>query len=283
MRNNTGGTTAKSEYYTYDEVGRLRSNCSSATKADNCPSSSPTTTYTYDKVGNRLTQTAPSSSTAYFYDIADQLTKAVTGTSTTNYSHDADGNRTTDGIDALAYDGANRLKSKGTTTYTYDVDGNRATSVKNGTTTSYAWDINNELPLLAGESTGSGGWSAAYTYNELGQIESTKQPQGTFYYHHDLIGTVTDLTNSTGREIANYTFGPFGENPTNLNLGAEDAPLNRFGFTGEYTDQTIRNDFDAVATSINLRARNYDPNTGRFTSRDPYVPDASTPYTQAYA
>ncbi|UIX35156.1 DUF6531 domain-containing protein [Streptomyces sp. GQFP] len=281
--NNTGSTTAKSEYYTYDETGRLKGDCSSTTKADTCPSGSPTTTYSYDKVGNRLTQTGPGGTTSYFYDAADQLTKAVTGTSTTNYSHDADGNRTTDGIDTFAYDAANRLKSKETTTYTYDVDGNRATAVNGGTTRSYTWDINNELPLLAGESTGSGGWSAAYTYNELGQIESTKQPQGTFYYHHDLIGSVTDLTNSTGREVANYTFGPFGENPTNLNLGAEDAPSNRFGFTGEYTDQTIRNDYDAVATSINLRARTYDPNTGRFTSRDPYVPDESTPYTQSYA
>lgn len=281
VRNNTGDTTAKSEYYTYDEAGRLRGDCSSATKADTCPSGSPTTTYTYDKVGNRLTQTSPNSGTTYSYDATDQLTNAVTGTSTTNYSHDADGNRTTDGIDTLAYDAANRLKSKGTTTYTYDVDGNRATSVKSGTTTSYTWDINNELPLLTGEITGSVGRS--YAYNELGQIESTKQPQGTFYYHHDLIGTVTDLTNSTGRDTAHYTFGPFGENGTNLNLGAEDAPLNRFGFTGEYTDQTIRNDYDAVATSINLRARTYDPNTGRFTSRDPYVPNASTPYTQSYA
>ncbi|MDX3750613.1 DUF6531 domain-containing protein [Streptomyces sp. AK08-02] len=281
VRNNTGSTAAKSEYYTYDEAGRLKGDCSSATKADTCPSGSPTTAYTYDKVGNRLTQTSPTSGTTYHYDAADQLTKAVTGATTTNYAYDADGNQTTDGIDTLAYDAINRLKSKGTTAYTYDVDGNRATSVKSGTTTSYTWDINNELPLLAGESTGS--VVRSYAYNELGQIESTKQPQGAFYYHHDLIGTVTDLTNSTGREIANYTFGPFGENATNLNIGAEDAPLNRFGFTGEYTDQTIRNDFDAVATSINLRARNYDPNTGRFTSRDPYVPDASTPYTQSYA
>ncbi|MDQ0931467.1 RHS repeat-associated core domain-containing protein [Streptomyces turgidiscabies] len=281
VRNNTGSTTAKSEYYTYDETGRLNGDCSSATKADTCPSGSPTTAYTYDKVGNRLTQTGPNSGTTYSYDAADQLTQTVTGAATTNYTYDADGNQTTDGIDALAYDAANRLRSKGTTTYTYDVDGNRATAVKSGTTTSYTWDINNELPLLAGESTGSR--SAAYSYNELGQIESTKQAQGTFYYHHDLIGTVTDLTNSTGRDAANYTFGPFGENATNLNIGAEDAPINRFGFTGEYTDQTIRNDFDAVATSINLRARNYDPNTGRFTGRDPYVPDASTPYTQSYA
>ncbi len=283
VRNYFGKNTTESEYYTYDQAGRLKSHCSSPTKADTCPAGAPTTTFSYDKVGNRLSRTAPGGTTDYFYNAADELTKTVTGTKTTNYTYDADGNQTTDGVDTLAYDAANQLKSKGTTAYKYDVDGNRVSAVKGSTTTSYTWDINNELPLLAGESISGTAWTAAYTYNELGQIESTKQPKGTFYYHHDLIGTVTNLTNSTGGDTSQYFFGPFGEHPSNLNGGAEDAPINRFGFTGEYTDQTIKNDYDAVATSINLRARNYDPNTGRFTSRDPYFPDETTPYTQPYA
>ncbi|MGW3956363.1 DUF6531 domain-containing protein [Streptomyces sp. NPDC004752] len=278
-----GTTATQSEYYTYDQAGRLKGDCSSPTKADTCPAGSPTTIYAYDKVGNRLTRTAPNSTTNYTYDAADQLTKAATGASTTSYTYDADGNQTTNGVETLTYNAANQLKSKGTTTYTYDADGNRASAVKGTTTTSYTWDINNELPVLAGESISGTAWTAAYTYNELSQIESTKQPNGTFSYQHDLIGSVTNITNSTGGATAEYIFGPFGEYPTNLNIGAEDAPVNHFGFTGEYTDQTIKNDYDAVATSINLRARNYDPGTGRFTSRDPYASGTQTPHTQSYA
>lgn len=283
VRNQSGTTTATSDYYTYDPAGRLLTQCSSATKADTCPSGSPVTAFTYDKVGNRLTKAAQGKNTTYTYDVADQLTKTVTGTATVNYTYDADGNQTTDGVDALAYDATNHLKSKGTTAYTYDIDGNRTTAVKGSLKTSYTWDINNDLPLLAAETIGTSTATADYTYNELGQVESTKQPAGIFYYHHDLIGSITDLTNASGSDPVHYAFGPFGEYSTNLNMGAEGAPANHFGFAGEYTDQTIRNDFDVVATSINLRARHYSPDTGRFTSRDPYVADQSTPYTQLYA
>ncbi|MFF4829882.1 hypothetical protein ACFY20_44930 [Streptomyces sp. NPDC001312] len=58
QRVDQGGTAAatapSSYYYTYDKSGRLLTYCSAATKADTCPSGSPVTTYTYDKVGNRL-------------------------------------------------------------------------------------------------------------------------------------------------------------------------------------------------------------------------------------
>ncbi|MFD8352563.1 DUF6531 domain-containing protein [Streptomyces coelicoflavus] len=275
--NYAGTTTANSAHYTYDASGRLLSNCTSAPRTTSCPSGSPTTSYTYDQVGNRLTQTSPDgTTTTYKYNEADELFQRTNGTATTSYTYDADGNQTTDGIDTLAYDATNHLKSKGATNYTYDADGNLTSRSKGGLITAYTWDINNGLPQLAMVG------SADFTYNELGQVASTRQAAGTFYYHHDLMGSITDLTSASGADTSHHAFGAFGENSHNLNGGAEDTPNSNFGFTGAYTDQTIQNDYDAVATSINLRARNYDPDTGRFTSRDPLAADPTTPYQSAY-
>ncbi|MBH8608581.1 RHS repeat domain-containing protein, partial [Thermoactinomyces sp. CICC 10521] len=65
--------------------------------------------YTYDEVGNRLTQKVTqggnSTTTTYTYDDADQLT-SVNGT---NYTYDANGNLTSDGSKTYVYDAANHL------------------------------------------------------------------------------------------------------------------------------------------------------------------------------
>jgi YD repeat-containing protein len=53
------------------------------------------TTYTYDAVGNRLTQKKQTGAlTTYTYDGADQLSTSQDATGTTNYSYDAAGNQT---------------------------------------------------------------------------------------------------------------------------------------------------------------------------------------------
>ncbi|MFF3413051.1 RHS repeat-associated core domain-containing protein, partial [Streptomyces sp. NPDC002742] len=63
---------------------------------------------------------------------------------------------------------------------------------------------------------------------------------------------------------------------TTTNIAAA-PPVNRFTFTGEYKEPTTS------TAGYYLRARNYDPGTGRFSTRDPHVPAQDTPYTQAYA
>jgi YD repeat-containing protein len=61
--------------------------------------------YTYDSVGNRLTQATSLAASTYSYDDANRLT-SVDGV---DYTWDANGNLLNDGENAYAYDSANRL------------------------------------------------------------------------------------------------------------------------------------------------------------------------------
>ena len=63
--------------------------------------------YTYDAVGNRLTQNTAAGSTSYAYDSADRLTSA----GGVAYTFDANGNLLSDGVNTYTYDYANRLTS----------------------------------------------------------------------------------------------------------------------------------------------------------------------------
>ncbi|WP_313896265.1 RHS repeat-associated core domain-containing protein [Streptomyces sp. YIM 98790] len=72
-----------------------------------------------------------------------------------------------------------------------------------------------------------------------------------------------------------YAYDPFGNQKTTNAAGQSTAPHNPFGYTGQLNDTVFSGHLD-------LRARLYDPATGRFTSRDPYTPDPETPATAPY-
>jgi RHS repeat-associated protein len=77
------------------------------------------------------------------------------------------------------------------------------------------------------------------------------------YYHYDALGSTRNLSGDTGAVLASYTYGAFG----NLRLmkGSSDNTLK---FTGEQTDDETG--------LIYLRARYYDPEVGRFVTKDPF-------------
>ncbi|MEV5944542.1 RHS repeat-associated core domain-containing protein [Streptomyces sp. NPDC051994] len=102
---------------------------------------------------------------------------------------------------------------------------------------------------------------AGYTYNPLGQIQTSQQGTGAFYYHHDQLGSVTDLTDAAGTNQYRYTYDAFGSLTTDKLTTS--PPANPFTYTGQYKEPTTE------TLGYNLRARNYAPDQGRFTSRDP--------------
>lgn len=272
-------TTATTLTYGYDSAGRLTSACTTASATTGCPAGSTVTSFTYDKVGNRLTQNAAGTTTTYTYDAADELTSSVKGTTTTSYTYDADGNQTTAGSNTYTYNATGEL-SGGTIgglakTFTYDAAGNRVkTLLGTSLNRTETWDSNNPLPQLATMQNGSGALTGDYHYDPQGTVASQHSSSGAYYDVHDYLGSVTDLVSSTGVDQYTDTYDPFG-NQTVTTL-ATSPPTQPFGFTGALVDQSISGKYD-------MRARVMDPTTGRFTSRDPHAPGVGDPYVSSYA
>jgi len=99
--------------------------------------------------------------------------------------------------------------------------------------------------------------TACYIYGPAGLLvkrtiidsEST-----TFYYHSDLLGSTRLVTDSNKNIVSAVTYHPFGE--PSLKEGSE-----HYLFTGKEKNET---------GLYYYGARHYDPDLGRFLTRDPY-------------
>ncbi len=272
---NRPGTT-RTDTYTYDAANRVTAQCYDTAT---CTGATTAIRYAYNLAGDRTTETrtgvtAPGTTT-YTYDGAAQLT-STTGAVAATYTYDRDGNQLTAGADTFTYDLADRTTSATvggtTTTYTHDADGNRATSATGGTTTSYRWDLSGSLPMLAVEKTGTTARSFRYD-PESGPLSMTVTGAGTHFLTSDWLGSVSDMTAVGGTREYAYTYEPFGAGPDPAPL-TPSAPANPIRFTGEYRD--------ARSGLYNLRARQYAPGLGRFTSVDPVAAPLTDPAVGPY-
>ena len=177
-------------------------------------------------------------------------------TTQTKYIYDRNGNLITKEeqgqTTSLAYDSQNRLKTftnpASSATYAYDGQGRRISKTVNGSTTSYIYD-NDELIR---EQTGS----SVISYIHGSRIDEIISDSRGYYYHYDGLGSVTNLTNTTGAQVNSYNYEAFG-NLTNQ-TGITSNP---WLFTGRQYDQESGLYF--------YRNRYYDPTIGRFISQDP--------------
>ncbi len=130
--------------YHYDSLGRLL-------EADYADGSNYH--YTYDKVGNRKTETTMAGSTTYVYDDANRLVSVI-GVS---YTWDDNGNLLFNGINQYTYDSANRSISvtgpSGTVSYAYDGLGDRLQETVNGVTTTFTMDLASSLTQVLDDGT----------------------------------------------------------------------------------------------------------------------------------
>ena len=261
------GTTT----YSYDSRNRLTAVCFQLS----CPGGDdPFVRWTYDAVGNRVTEQRPTGTTSYSYNAADELTQA----GSTTYSYDQNGNQTAAGDRTFTYDLANRLVSTtragATTTYTYDGVGNRlqaSSGAQPADTTNYLWDENGPYPQLALERDGAGSLIRRYLYG-TSRISMTSGGN-RFYYHYDGMGSVSHLTSASGTSEWSYDYEPFGAS----RVEAKDdpaAPDNPMRFDGQLLDATGLYD---------LRAREYDPQAGRFLQVDPVPGRTDAPIISSYA
>lgn len=264
---NAPGTTT----YTYDPRDQLTEVCFQAS----CPGGSdPFIRWTYDAVGNRLTETRPAVTTTYTYDAADELT--VRGSMT--YSYDQNGNETGVGGRTFAYDLANRLISatsgSATVTYTYDGASNRlqaSTGSLPSDKTNYLWDPNGSIAELALERDGSGALLRRYVYGSKRYLSMTTS-SSAHYYAYDALGSIANLTSSGGATEWTYVYEPFGVMSTETQ-DDPNAPANVLKFAGELVDSS---------GLYYLRARQYEPSDGRFLQIDPAPEDETYASMSSY-
>jgi YD repeat-containing protein len=186
-----GGTVTTTVTYLYDSLYRLK-------QADY--STGEYFIYSYDAVGNRLTQTiclgaptcTPVNST-YAYDESNRLL-SVNGVA---YTWDNNGNLLNDGTNTYVYDAANRLTSVtgggNTSTYTYNGLGDRLSQTVNAATTSYVLDTSTSLSagLNAGLTQVLSDGNNTYLYGamRIGEL----QAGGMAYHLGDALGSVRQL------------------------------------------------------------------------------------------
>lgn len=254
------------ENYTYDTAGRVSAVCYGAA-VSGCPSAN-LITYSYDAVGNRVSQANAGTTTTYTYDADDELTQSTTGGTNSTYTYDANGNETSSGTTTFDFNLANQLTEADTptttVTYAYDGNGNRITKSAAGTTTAYTWDENNDLPQLATESQ-NGSVVRSYVYG-LG-LFAMNSGGASYYLHTDELGSTLAVTDGVGNVETKYSYDPYGNvrNQTNVDPNAPTVAL-------QFAGQLI----DSETGLYDMRARLYDPATGRFLSQDPDPPAPTT-------
>jgi RHS repeat-associated protein len=81
-----------------------------------------------------------------------------------------------------------------------------------------------------------------------------------YYFTRDHLGSIRELTNSSGQMVERYEYDPYGNQPIDI-VGTHGGGLADFGFTGHWFH-------GPSGLSLSLY-RAYDPNVGRWISRDP--------------
>jgi RHS repeat-associated protein len=251
--NRTSATelTGRSVQWSYDGIYRLTNEAIASDPAGG----NGAVDYGLDPVGNRLSSTSslPRISTSISgYDSDDLMSTE---------SYDANGNTVTSGGRTFAYDSENHLTSmnNGGVTIIYDGDGNRVSKTASGVTTLYLVDdLNPTGYAQVIEELSGGAVQREYAYG-LQRINENQIISGTWtpsFYGYDGGGSVRQLTNLAAAVTDRYNYDAFG----NL-LNSTGATPNNYLYRGEQYD-----------TNLNLyylRARYYNPATGRFMSRDP--------------
>ena len=274
--------------YEYDGLKRLTN------EAVKKGSNTDTYSYEYDDYGNRSKMTATGTEdyvTEYNYNNAQGkytalLQKEVktvekesnpldlnSNVKQTVYTYDANGNqitKTAEGkTETNTYNGLNQLigftDGETTASYKYNASGLRYEKTVNGETINHVWDGNQQIVAdvidnqfyeadcyIRGTNL-----VAKYNYWNGDKSEYT-------YYTQNAHGDVVNLTDKDGKVTKSYRYDAFG-----IEKNIDENDTNAFRYCGEY--------FDKETATVYLRARYYNPSTGRFINRDSYLGKRSDP------
>jgi RHS repeat-associated protein len=254
--------------YSYDDLYRLKEEA--ITQANG---SEVSFSYQYDSVGNLIYSIEDGVHTEYTYDDNDRLKKQ----GGVEYQYDNNGNTIRiaeeDNVLLYSYDGDNRLievvteengQTTSTITYAYDADGNRVQTNADGEVTQYVVDSNDSLSQVVAELDKDNQIKVAYLYGD--DLVSQYRDNEINYYHYDGLGSTRTLTNPSSEITDSYTYEAFGEL-----LEQTGETDNNYLYTGEQIDPNTGNYY--------LRARYYNPGSGRFLSMDSFNGNAQEPIT----
>ncbi len=280
----TSLTTTRSEItvnspltYLYDTTNQL----TSVTK----PQGTGTETFTYDFSGNRLRRDGETTDSTY--STKNELTNDKTYT----YVYDKNGNlterthTTTGEITTYTWDYENQLTSvtkkpnataepTSEVTYKYDALGRRIQKNVNDTVTNYVYDRDNILLEFNAQNILEAKYIHSDQVDEVMVMERPRSPHTDesfpaqkYYYHHDRLGSVTEVTNLIGDVVQRYVYDSFGntsiynKDGTAITESSTDYLKTPYTFTGRERDSE---------TGLHYhRARYYNPTTGRWISSDP--------------
>jgi RHS repeat-associated protein len=239
-----------------------------------------TPTHAYAGTNNRVSVTSAAGQTTYQYDAADRMT-AVTppGLPQATYGHDADGNLASGpGGLVIGHDLEDQMNSfvpgdnQNATVFTYDGDGRRVRRQGGGTTRDFIEDVALRIPQLLEDGL------QRYVYGPGGIAYATSLDGSalSYAYHLDGQGSVRALTTGASTPTSvlfNTSYDPFG---VQVEAYTEGSGTNQpFGYTGAYRDPTTGTAAEVQLTY--LRARWYNPLSGRFIERDSEFGDKQTP------
>ena len=286
------GSYRKLVAYTYDEQNQLLSETYySYSGTSTTPATTNVYSYTYDTVGNILTESKNGTVTKdYTYSTGDwkdlltefgegkiayegqtytKSTNTVSGTPTSgNPVHYDNGNYVyymewSHGRQ-LSYMGVSSSTEQFQTAYNYDADGIRTQKfVEN--------DVHNYITQngkVVRETIGSGTSAKvlSFIYDEAGKPFALKYSTNggssftTYYYVLNLQGDVIKLVNASGTAVATYTYNAWGEILTATGTMADVNPLR---YRGYY--------YDTETGFYYVSSRYYDPEIGRWINADGYV------------
>ena len=189
-------------------------------------------TYSYDMAGRRTTiggkyarTGLPSAQAITGYDAANELT--LWGTATPTY--DANGNVLNDSTNSYVWNARNQLASMNMTaqSFQYDPFGRRVAKTILGTTTNYLYNGINPVQELAGNTP-----TANLLTGGVDEYFQRTDSSGAASFLADALGSSVALTNTSGSNLAQYTYDPFGNTTTT------GSSASTYEYTGRENDGT---------------------------------------------
>ena len=232
--------------------------------------------YQYDLIGNRL-KSADSLTLPGTNNYTPNALNQYTAINSLTPTHDSDGNMTSGPLPAnlsanstLVWDGENRLvqaqvSGGNTVTYQYDALSRRIVESVGSSTTVTVYDGWNPIAEYGAS------YALAKTYvwgtdlsgsmqeaGGVGGLLSVTDSTGSYYPTYDGNGNVSEYLDSTGAIVAHYEYDPFGRTTVATGTKAND-------FAHRFSTKPL----DGTTGLYYYGYRFYDPETGRWPSRDP--------------